>query len=187
MVLFSGLWTNNNYNRYTEDDGSIPQRRNTSAQRSEDLEAFVPDDTQHDSNRRRSSYVSSVLFGGLWTRRSNNEMNEALRRRPRRKAYGSLNDDNNNNNNNNNNEQAGNLNEHNSTSTQDDDDDDSDFPSLTSVFNPDEMDGNVLRMCLTCVAVYLAVAVVAYSFVLEHWTIIDALYFAVSTFTTVGK
>lgn len=41
--------------------------------------------------------------------------------------------------------------------------------------------------CILAIVLYVAVAVVAYSLVLERdWTIIDSLYFAITTFSTVG-
>lgn len=43
-----------------------------------------------------------------------------------------------------------------------------------------------LGQCLVAVAIYLVVAVAAFSFLLDHFTVIDACYFAVVTFTTVG-
>jgi hypothetical protein len=36
------------------------------------------------------------------------------------------------------------------------------------------------------VAIYYVLAVVAYSFVFEKWTVIDSVYFATVTFTTIG-
>jgi uncharacterized membrane protein YccC len=35
-------------------------------------------------------------------------------------------------------------------------------------------------------AVYLLISIIAFSFVFERWTIIDSMYFAVVTFTTIG-
>jgi potassium channel subfamily K len=35
-------------------------------------------------------------------------------------------------------------------------------------------------------AAYLLISIIAFSFVFEHWTIIDSMYFAVVTFTTTG-
>lgn len=61
-----------------------------------------------------------------------------------------------------------------------------DEPSLTS---GDYTVGNekyMLRMCGIYTLVYLVIAVVAYSYVFESWTIVDSLFFAVATFTTVG-
>jgi hypothetical protein len=42
--------------------------------------------------------------------------------------------------------------------------------------------------CITAIVVYLLVSILIFSYVLEpKWTIIDSCYFAVSTFTTLGK
>jgi hypothetical protein len=43
-----------------------------------------------------------------------------------------------------------------------------------------------LRQCLLAILAYIAVAVLAFSFVFDHWTIIDSAYFAVVTFSTIG-
>lgn len=43
-----------------------------------------------------------------------------------------------------------------------------------------------LQSCLFYVFIYFASAVIAYSYVFEKWPIVDSLYFAVATFTTVG-
>lgn len=40
--------------------------------------------------------------------------------------------------------------------------------------------------CLVAIVVYLGIAILAYSFVFEQWTIIDSVYFAVVCFSTVG-
>ena len=145
-------------------------------------------------NRRRikvpvSNYVSSVLFGGLWARsdamrrrqqqQQQQEEDQALADTADDRRYGTVTFE----------DVEGassstsDLQNHTSDNG-DDDDEDSNFPSLTSVFNPDEIDWKVLRICLLYLAAYALVAIVAYCFVFEHWTIIDALYFATATFTT---
>lgn len=43
-----------------------------------------------------------------------------------------------------------------------------------------------LTQCFLAVLLYLAVAVMAFSFVFDHFSVIDAMYFAVVTFTTIG-
>lgn len=43
-----------------------------------------------------------------------------------------------------------------------------------------------LTHCLVAIFVYLMIAVLAYSFVFESWSIIDSMYFAVVSFTTIG-
>jgi potassium channel subfamily K len=43
-----------------------------------------------------------------------------------------------------------------------------------------------LREGLTAISIYLGVGVFAYSMLMEHWSFIDALYFSVVSFTTVG-
>ena len=40
--------------------------------------------------------------------------------------------------------------------------------------------------CLLAIVLYLGIAVLAFSFIFEHWTIIDSCYFAVVSFTTIG-
>lgn len=54
------------------------------------------------------------------------------------------------------------------------------LPSLTAAFRSLENRSIVIN-CLWYLAIYFTVAVIAYSFVLEQWTIIDSLYFAVAT------
>jgi hypothetical protein len=66
------------------------------------------------------------------------------------------------------------------------DDDGESTPSLTSGFNGAFVDGEVLLLCTMYTAIYIVIAVIAYSYVFERWTIIDSIYFAVSTFTTCG-
>jgi potassium channel subfamily K, other eukaryote len=43
-----------------------------------------------------------------------------------------------------------------------------------------------VRDCFVALAVYLSISIVAYSFVFEHWSIIDSMYFACVSFTTIG-
>ena len=40
--------------------------------------------------------------------------------------------------------------------------------------------------CVAALVVYLAISIVAYSFVFERWSIIDSMYFACVSFTTIG-
>jgi hypothetical protein len=40
--------------------------------------------------------------------------------------------------------------------------------------------------CLLALFAYLAISVIAFSFVFEKWTVVDSMYFAVVTFTTIG-
>ena len=40
--------------------------------------------------------------------------------------------------------------------------------------------------CFLALLAYLAISVIAYSFVFEKWSVIDSMYFAVVTFTTIG-
>lgn len=65
------------------------------------------------------------------------------------------------------------------------DEEDEGPPSLTAAFSSME-NRPILKLCAMYMAIYLGVAVIAFSFVFEKWTIIDSLYFAVSTFTTCG-
>lgn len=62
--------------------------------------------------------------------------------------------------------------------------DDLNAPSLTGRL--DDHTHETLRVCVVYTVSYLGLAVVAYSFIFEQWSVIDSLYFAVSTFTTVG-
>lgn len=57
-------------------------------------------------------------------------------------------------------------------------------PSLTARL--DSRGIETLRMCAWYTASYLCLAVVAYSFVFEKWSIVDSIYFATVTFTTTG-
>lgn len=68
---------------------------------------------------------------------------------------------------------------------QDQDDEEQDRPSLTSHFEADT-DLAVLKLCAIYTILYVLMAIVAFSFVFERWSIIDSTYFAVATFTTVG-
>ena len=43
-----------------------------------------------------------------------------------------------------------------------------------------------LGQCLLAILAYLGVAVFAFSYLFEHWSLIDSMYFAVVTFTTIG-
>jgi len=43
-----------------------------------------------------------------------------------------------------------------------------------------------LTQCLIAILCYMAIAVLAFSFVFDHWSIIDSMYFSVVTFTTIG-
>jgi hypothetical protein len=65
--------------------------------------------------------------------------------------------------------------------------DDQEAPSLTGDFNNNgDTNGNVVTLCALYVAIYIGIAIVAFSFCFEKWTIIDSVYFAISTFTTCG-
>ena len=44
----------------------------------------------------------------------------------------------------------------------------------------------ILIRCLLAIVMYMAVGVVSYSRIFEKWPIVDAIYFSVVTFTTVG-
>lgn len=43
-----------------------------------------------------------------------------------------------------------------------------------------------LQQCVVAMLLYIVVAVLAFSFVFDNWTVIDSIYFAIVTFTTVG-
>jgi hypothetical protein len=46
--------------------------------------------------------------------------------------------------------------------------------------------GFTIQHCILAILVYLIVSIVAFSFIFDHWTIIDSIYFAMVTFTTIG-
>jgi hypothetical protein len=54
------------------------------------------------------------------------------------------------------------------------------LPSLTAAFQNLE-NRPIIINCLWYLVIYFTIAVMAYSFVLEQWTIVDSLYFAVAT------
>ena len=57
---------------------------------------------------------------------------------------------------------------------------------LTAEFvNPASTPTAILK-CVACIVLYLCLAVLAFSVVFESWSITDALYYAVVTFTTIG-
>ena len=63
---------------------------------------------------------------------------------------------------------------------------DPEAPNLTlGDFSDTTLD--VFYLCTVYLSTYVLIAVLAFSFVFEKWSIIDSVYFAVSTFTTVGK
>ena len=68
---------------------------------------------------------------------------------------------------------------------EEEDEEDEGLPSLTEAFRSVE-NRPILKLCAWYLTIYLGVAVLAFSYVFEKWTIIDSLYFAVSTFTTCG-
>eukprot|EP00977_Amphora_coffeiformis_P024839 scaffold17318_cov169-Amphora_coffeaeformis.AAC.6 len=135
----------------------------------------------------RPTYIKSVLFGGLWARsnerrhrHNHSDDGTSLSSSEPPQRYGAVPSFTNI-------EDGGESNKNEEETTQQNEEDgEDDFPSLTTVFNPDDIDWAVLRMCLIYLTTYTTVAIIAYCFVFEHWTVIDALYFAVSTFTTVG-
>jgi hypothetical protein len=43
-----------------------------------------------------------------------------------------------------------------------------------------------LRECFVAIGIYLLVGIGAYSLLMEHWSFVDAVYFSIVTFTTVG-
>jgi hypothetical protein len=44
-----------------------------------------------------------------------------------------------------------------------------------------------LRECVFAIVAYLAIGAIAYTRIFERWSLIDALYFSVASFSTVGK
>lgn len=60
------------------------------------------------------------------------------------------------------------------------DDCDDEEPSLTVHLDLDGDNADVLKLCGLYTLSYVFIAVIAYSYVFEHWTIIDSVYFAVS-------
>jgi potassium channel subfamily K, other eukaryote len=59
-------------------------------------------------------------------------------------------------------------------------------PTLTQDFTDYMHSKSMYTFCIVNLAVYILVAVVAYSFIFEDWPVIDSIYFACVTFTTVG-
>lgn len=43
-----------------------------------------------------------------------------------------------------------------------------------------------LTQCIVAILLYIMIAVIAFSFIFDHWSIVDSCYFAVVTFTTIG-
>lgn len=60
------------------------------------------------------------------------------------------------------------------------------FPMLRGMANDSTDSGFTLSECLMAIAAYLGTGVLAYSVFLEKWSVVDALYFSVVSFTTVG-
>lgn len=171
MVIFGGLWKHKSH--YYDDSLRPPDehRNHPAAETTEPVTATATtwhQQEQEDEQPRRSrGYLKTVLFGGLWTRRSirreerlplSANVTSYQQQQPRQDSLSShTNGDGNN----------------------------DDLPSLTSNFEA-ETDWEVLRLCGWYTLTYLLLAIVAFSFVFERWTVIDSLYFAVATFTTVG-
>lgn len=44
-----------------------------------------------------------------------------------------------------------------------------------------------LRECVFAIVAYLSVGAIAYTRIFERWSLVDALYFSVASFSTVGK
>lgn len=66
------------------------------------------------------------------------------------------------------------------TSTGDNSTTDKELPSLTAAFQNAET-RPILLNCIWYLVIYFAIAIVAFSFVFEQWSIIDSMYFAVAT------
>lgn len=193
-----------------QEEDSIDQRDEETNVGPRDPQQGFPCTSSSSSKRKknrggRSNYVSTVLFGGLWAR-SNDRRQRLADHEDESRPLSSDHDNHvpygsNNNNSNSAVQDFELINSHdkekrkrresddkNQNGNNDSDDDDgSNFPSLTNAFNPDEVEWDVVRLCVIYLTIYALVAVVAYCYVFEHWTVIDALYFAVCTFTTVGK
>jgi len=58
--------------------------------------------------------------------------------------------------------------------------------SFSQEYHPFDRSKNALIICAVHVVIYLGVAVFAYSYFFEQWGVIDSIYFAVVTFTTIG-
>ena len=58
------------------------------------------------------------------------------------------------------------------------------FPTLR---NADNSPTFTLRECVIAIALYLSLGAVAYTSVFEKWSLVDALYFSVVSFSTVGE
>lgn len=61
-----------------------------------------------------------------------------------------------------------------------------DKPSLTQNYKEVESVWSPLKSWIPYIFVYFLMAIVAYSYIFEHWTIVDSIYFAVALFTTIG-
>uniref|UniRef100_A0A7S4RG15 EF-hand domain-containing protein n=1 Tax=Ditylum brightwellii TaxID=49249 RepID=A0A7S4RG15_9STRA len=58
--------------------------------------------------------------------------------------------------------------------------------SLSSVYEDYSTTSTALLFCFSSILIYLVIGVTVFSYGIEHWSIIDSLYFTVVTFTTVG-
>jgi len=172
MVIFTGLWTTrlqdpsahpheDEHHHYDEHSSERAHRR---------VQSHIEQPRQSLDHRRVQShydYTRSVLFGGMWRSQS---LRDGGGSPPQQLMYGAPSSS-----------SYGTIDGHDENKEEDDGQ-----PSLTSGDYTIGTDWSTLRMCGIYTLVYLVIAVVAYSFVFESWTIIDSLYFAVSTFTTVG-
>ena len=162
MVIFGGLWKHKRHYDSSQPPAQQNQQNRNHHAETEPITAW----REEERPRRSQGYLKTVLFGGLWARHSSIRREEQLplaagegSYQPQQQLQQQQHDEN------------GESNE--------------DLPSLTSNFEA-ETDWEVLRLCAWYTLTYLLMAIVAFSFVFEKWTVIDSLYFAVATFTTVG-
>jgi hypothetical protein len=200
MVIFGGLW--GNYHTTTTTTSSSEYSSNVSSHQEASLSCLPIDDNDKEDNENLSSSgridnsndthasVERASFLSTGSTSSN-----AILQRGEVGDYGAtgeINDyntsrknhsnSNNNNNNNPNPQQA----QAPAAAASLRYDPNAESPSWTlGDFSETTLD--VFHLCAVNLTIYILIAVIAFSYVFESWTIIDSIYFAVNTFTTVGK
>lgn len=209
MVMFTGLWNPSNYiqglNNDNDDEEEERRTRNHERQslrggHQQQQQQQHPLCSSPSSSTASERFVPRTIeYGSIFERalspENTNDDNDKTVTWDDETLF-SKNDghDNNNNNNNNNNEDnneedGGSHNNGSTTPASEQGDQMSTgtsssgeqaLPSLTGAFQNLE-NRQIIMNCLFYLAVYMTIAVIAYSFVFEKWTIIDSLYFAVAT------